>query len=113
MAATWRDGEPGEERRMGNLTAPRTGTVDRREEVAEVERLFTDASPDDPVRLVTLTGVGGVGKTRVALDAAAALQPRFHDGAWLVELSRCANRAICSRTSSPRPCRWRTRPAAR
>lgn len=87
MAATWRDGEPGEERRMGNLTAPRTGTVDRREEVAEVERLFTDASPDDPVRLVTLTGVGGVGKTRVALDAAAALQPRFHDGAWLVELS--------------------------
>ncbi|MCF3124371.1 LuxR family transcriptional regulator [Streptomyces arenae] len=55
--------------------------------MAEVQRLFVDLSPDGPVRLVTLTGVGGVGKTRVALEAAAALQPRFRDGAWLVELS--------------------------
>lgn len=87
MTAKWQRGEPREERRMGNLTEPRTGTVDRRAEVAEIERLFTDVASEDPVRLVTLTGVGGVGKTRVALNAAAALQPRFRDGAWLVELS--------------------------
>ncbi|MFZ3565966.1 ATP-binding protein [Streptomyces sp. BH097] len=72
---------------MGNLTRPRTGTIDRREEVAEIERIFLSPSPDEPTRLVTLTGVGGVGKTRVALNAAVALQPRFRDGAWLVELS--------------------------
>jgi predicted ATPase len=35
---------------------------------------------------VTLTGVGGVGKTRLALQAAAEALPRYRDGAWLVEL---------------------------
>ncbi|MFE0175837.1 ATP-binding protein [Streptomyces sp. NPDC059002] len=74
-------------RRVGNVAGPRTGTVDRLAEVAEIERLFIGPSLEGPTRLVTLTGVGGVGKTRVALDAAAALQPRFRDGAWLVELS--------------------------
>ncbi|WP_346095704.1 hypothetical protein [Streptomyces olivaceiscleroticus] len=72
---------------MGNLTRPRMGTVDRRAELAEIQRLFEGAPGAAPARLVTLTGVGGVGKTRVAVDAAAALQPRFRDGAWLVELS--------------------------
>jgi predicted ATPase/class 3 adenylate cyclase len=38
-------------------------------------------------RVVTLTGVGGVGKTRLAFQAAADLLPRFPDGAWLVELA--------------------------
>ena len=37
-------------------------------------------------RLVTLTGIGGVGKTRLALRAAADAQTDFTDGAWLVEL---------------------------
>ena len=37
-------------------------------------------------RVVTLTGVGGVGKTRLALQVAAAVLPRFRDGAWLCEL---------------------------
>src|SRR5262249_40018079 len=38
-------------------------------------------------RIVTLTGVGGVGKTRLALQLAAEVLPRFRDGAWLVELA--------------------------
>ncbi|MFC6063634.1 ATP-binding protein [Streptomyces ochraceiscleroticus] len=76
-----------EERRVGNLPRPRTGTVDRGAELAEIERLFEGSSREGPARLVTLTGVGGVGKTRVALNAATALQSRFRDGAWLVELS--------------------------
>ncbi|MGW5732158.1 MULTISPECIES: ATP-binding protein [Streptomyces] len=55
--------------------------------MSAIERMFLAPSLEEPTRLVTLTGVGGVGKTRVALDAAVALQPRFRDGAWLVELS--------------------------
>ncbi|MER5258167.1 hypothetical protein [Streptomyces sp. NPDC002855] len=56
--------------------------VGRRTELAEVVRLLRG-----PARLVTLTGVGGVGKTRLALEAAARLRPAFWDGVWLVELS--------------------------
>ena len=41
----------------------------------------------DTSRVVTVTGVGGVGKTRLALQVAAHLLPRFRDGAWLVELA--------------------------
>src|SRR5580693_8451208 len=38
-------------------------------------------------RLVTLTGVGGVGKTRLATEVASRLRDEFHDGAWLFELA--------------------------
>src|SRR5262249_5466703 len=38
-------------------------------------------------RVVTLTGVGGVGKTRLAMQVAAEVLPRFREGAWLVELA--------------------------
>ena len=39
-------------------------------------------------RLVTVTGPGGSGKTRVAIEVARALVPRFEDGVWLVELAQ-------------------------
>ena len=38
-------------------------------------------------RIVTFTGVGGVGKTRAALQVAAEVVPQFRDGAWFVELA--------------------------
>ena len=41
----------------------------------------------DTSRVVTVTGVGGVGKTRLALQVAADVLPRYRDGAWLVELA--------------------------
>jgi predicted ATPase/DNA-binding CsgD family transcriptional regulator len=66
----------------GNLPAELTSFVGRRGELAEVRRLLAGS------RLVTLTGAGGVGKTRLALRAAAGLRRAFRDGVWLVQLDQ-------------------------
>ncbi|WP_051871562.1 ATP-binding protein [Streptomyces sclerotialus] len=66
---------------MGNLPVQRGRLIGRRPELAQVARLLRRS------RLVTVTGVGGVGKTRLAQHAAAEVQPHFADGAWWVELS--------------------------
>jgi predicted ATPase/class 3 adenylate cyclase len=64
-----------------NLPAPVDSFVGRQMELAEIaEAVHTD-------RLVTLTGTGGSGKTRLALEAAASLVPAFADGVWLIALA--------------------------
>lgn len=65
----------------GNLPSQTTSFVGREEEQARV----TDAL--DEARLVTVTGTGGVGKTRLALQVAAELLPEFPNGSWLCELA--------------------------
>jgi predicted ATPase/DNA-binding CsgD family transcriptional regulator len=67
--------------RAGNLPAELTSFVGRRHELAEIKRLLTTT------RLLTLTGTGGAGKTRLALRAAADLSRSLPDGAWLVALA--------------------------
>ncbi|WP_460338177.1 ATP-binding protein [Actinoallomurus acanthiterrae] len=57
-----------------------TSFIGRERELAEVKRLLGAG------RLVTLTGVGGVGKTRLALSAATDARRAFPDGVWLVDL---------------------------
>ena len=69
------------ERRLGNLPADVTSFVGRRHEVADVKSRLSAS------RLVTLTGVGGVGKTRLALRVAWEVRRSFGDGVWLVELA--------------------------
>ena len=64
-----------------NLPAPLTSFVGREAELDDIERLLEDA------RLVTLTGVGGAGKTRLALEAAARAVPHRPDGVFFVDLS--------------------------
>jgi predicted ATPase len=66
---------------LGNLRAPDTRLVGREGELAEVAAAVREH------RLVTLTGVGGVGKTRLALEVAAHLAPEFPDGVWVFELA--------------------------
>lgn len=65
----------------GNLPAELTSFVGRRRELAEVKRLLALS------RLVSLTGVGGAGKTRLALRAADNASRDFPDGVWFVDLA--------------------------
>jgi predicted ATPase/DNA-binding SARP family transcriptional activator/tetratricopeptide (TPR) repeat protein len=63
-----------------NLRAQITSFVGRAEDIARITAVLAGA------RLVTLTGAGGAGKTRLASEAAARLLDRMPDGVWLVEL---------------------------
>ena len=65
----------------GNLPIQRTALIGRSGELQRLGGLL------EQHRLLTLTGVGGVGKTRLALQLAADTLDRFPDGAWLVELA--------------------------
>ncbi|RKN12662.1 ATP-binding protein [Streptomyces radicis] len=65
----------------GNLPAELTRFIGRHAEVGALTQQLTSS------RLVTVTGVGGVGKSRCAVQAARQLQERFSDGVWLVELA--------------------------
>jgi len=65
----------------GNLRPPTTSFIGRESEVAELQAVVKAH------RLVTLTGVGGVGKTRLAVEVAARLADEFPDGVWLFELA--------------------------
>jgi predicted ATPase/DNA-binding SARP family transcriptional activator len=69
-------------RRRGKLPAPSTSFVGREQELSEVVELLREH------RLVTLTGPPGVGKSRLALEAARSLEGDVRDGVWLVDLAR-------------------------
>jgi predicted ATPase/DNA-binding SARP family transcriptional activator len=68
-------------RRPGNLPAAPSALIGRTAELAAV------ASVLQVNRLVTITGTGGVGKTRLAIEAARSLLSLYRDGVWLVELA--------------------------
>jgi predicted ATPase/class 3 adenylate cyclase len=65
----------------GNLPAQVSSFIGRQADVSRVTSALEES------RVVTVTGVGGVGKTRLALQVAADLLPRYREGAWLVELA--------------------------
>ena len=71
--------------RPGNLPAQLASFIGRDRELAAVRAMVRSS------RLVTLTGAGGCGKSRLAVQLAAGLQDRFGDGVWLVELAAVAS----------------------
>jgi predicted ATPase/class 3 adenylate cyclase len=78
------------DRRAHNLPIQLTSFVGRERELAEVRRLLSSR------RLVTLTGSGGCGKTRLALQVGADALEQFTDGVWLVELAPLADPSLVS-----------------
>src|SRR5829696_6147397 len=73
-----------------NLPLQLTPLVGREDEVASIQTLITQQGS----RLVTLTGPGGTGKTRLALAVAADLSDEFPDGVWFVDLAPLTDPAL-------------------
>ncbi len=83
---------PGQPHRPGNLPGELSSFIGRRREMAEVERRLAE------YRLLTLTGPGGSGKTRLAMEVGRAVQPGYPDGVWLVELAALGEGELVAQT---------------
>src|SRR5882724_6859377 len=93
LPVTKGDGEASRaSRSKHNLPYQLTSFVGREQEIAQLEELVTAN------RLVTLTGAGGAGKTRLALEVAAQAVESFPDGAWLVELASLSDASLVLQT---------------
>jgi predicted ATPase/DNA-binding SARP family transcriptional activator len=75
-------------RRRDNLPVQLSSFVGREREMREIERLLASS------RALTLTGPGGAGKTRLAIEAAASQISAYQDGVWLVELAALSEPAL-------------------
>ena len=79
-----------------NLPTQLTSFIGREQEILQVEtQIFKSQS-----RLLTLTGTGGIGKTRIALQVASGLLDKFGDGIWLVDLSTISDPSLIPQTIS-------------
>ena len=78
----------------GNLPTPPTPIIGREQELTDLSRLLTA----DGARLVTLTGPGGTGKTRLCLELGHALRERFPHGVFFVDLAPITDPALVAST---------------
>ena len=67
--------------RQNNLPSSLTNFIGRKKEIEEIKNLFSG------VRMISLTGAGGTGKTRLAIQLASELIDEFENGVWIIELS--------------------------
>ncbi len=79
----WRRADP-----LGNLPRQLTRFVGRERDVEQVRQLLAS------LRLLTLTGTGGIGKTRLAIQVAESLREQYRDGVWLIDLAPLAEPAL-------------------
>ncbi|HET7762355.1 MAG TPA: LuxR C-terminal-related transcriptional regulator [Phycicoccus sp.] len=78
-----------------SVIAPQGRIIARQNEIADVAALVLDG----PDRVVTLTGIGGAGKTTIAVHVAGAVEPELADGAWAVDLAARSAESIAHRTA--------------
>ena len=83
-----RSTHPSPRSRAGNVPLELTSFVGRRHELTETKKLLAGS------RLVTLTGIGGVGKTRLAMRTASAVQREYADGVHMVELGELRDKSV-------------------
>jgi non-specific serine/threonine protein kinase len=81
---------PALEARLTNLPIPLTSFIGRQQEIGEVKEILSN------MRLLTLTGAGGSGKTRLAIQVANESLGSFKDGVWWVELAALTNETLVS-----------------
>lgn len=79
-----------------NLPIQLTSFIGREKEITEIKRFLTKS--EGSVRLLTLTGPGGCGKTRLAMQAASGLLDDFREGVWLIEFAPLADPALVPQT---------------
>ncbi len=92
-------GEPATQRARGNIPASPTALLGRDAELTHLVTLVL--RPD--VRLATVTGPGGAGKTRLAVEAAQHVRGAFPDGVWWVDLAPIPDASL---SSAPLLGRW-------
>jgi hypothetical protein len=90
-----------------NLPAPLTSFIGREGDVQAIRARLAET------RLLTLTGVGGCGKTRLALEVARDTLDQYTDGVWLVELGPLADAALVPHSVAAAPTCVFWRPAGR
>ena len=73
---------------LTNVPIQLSGFVGRERELADVQRLLSTS------RLVTLSGAGGCGKTRLAIQIAETVSDMFMDGVWMVDLAPLRESAL-------------------
>jgi len=84
--------QPAQDSPRGNLPVQLTPLIGRAAEIGELRRLL------DTHRLVTIAGVGGVGKTRIAISVAAEIADRFDDGVWYADLAALSDPRLLAQT---------------
>jgi predicted ATPase len=85
-------GQPASLSLRSNLPAAHSSFIGRERELVEIKRLLSGK------RLITILGAGGIGKTRLALQAAAEVVEAYRDGVWLAELASVGEPALLATT---------------
>jgi len=88
----WREPRSAADARPDNLPHPISSFVGREKELADLRTALHDR------RVVTIAGMGGMGKTRVAVQLASEAISDFPDGAWFVDLSAIADASLIDQT---------------
>ena len=84
LSHTYETVEVNEESIPSNLPLQLTSFIGRDNEITKISHLLMR---EEPARLVTLTGIGGLGKTRLAIQTAMRLSHLYRDGIWFVDLA--------------------------